>query len=250
MSSAYSKKYISLKEAATMSGYTIPELRNFIKIGLIPSKKQKNKIVVPFSAFEKISEQQAPKVENSPKAAPAVATPSHSLTLKPLSAVIPFTTPNKHLVKVLESTALSAAMVMAFYVGTLPTVAEKIVFSLELSNATIAYMGQSAENLIENSVAMPVAAMAKIAAVQTYAPTIAQADDNGLVAGAMTVSSTVATQNESGDSDFVNLMNNIADLSDSFERQVNNLAGKTQEVLIGNYTFDNIDEGMQVFFRL
>ncbi|MEK9181117.1 MAG: hypothetical protein AAB871_02700 [Patescibacteria group bacterium] len=58
---SYQKKYISLKDASIISGYTVSELRNFVKIGLAPFRKIKNRLFIRFDAFEKISDHTSAK---------------------------------------------------------------------------------------------------------------------------------------------------------------------------------------------
>lgn len=253
------KKYISLKEASIISGYTVKELRNFIKIGLITCRKQKNKIVVPFNAFEKISDnvktaQTKKSVTKGRKTKQTVKT--KAIMKMPNMNLVPFTKPHPVAVKVLESTALVAVAIMSFYVGTMPAVAEKIVYGLEVSNQTVAYMGEMVEELITEGVTTPVAIGQKIAGISTLNPVEAyEIDQMVRVAGISTEAEVVELVESQGlDFSVVGTLEDaligIADAAETFERTLNQLSDKTGESLIYNFQFENLDNGIQDFFRL
>ena len=252
---ASQKKYITLKEASVISGYTVKELHNFIKIGLITAGKKKNKIVVPFDAFEKISEQTP--VLKSQKSAPKNkrVSKTKSMTQKPITSLVPFVKPHPTMLKVLESTALAAAMAMAVHVGMIPTVAEKVVYGLDLTQETIAYMGGTVEELMIEGVKTPIIIGEKIAGIST----LHTADGYNEISGSAKVAGTSveATNNLSGSEKSFNLVGiiegvliGIADASESFERSLDSLQYKTNELIIQNLQFENLDHGIQKFFQL
>ncbi|PIR96892.1 MAG: hypothetical protein COT91_04205 [Candidatus Doudnabacteria bacterium CG10_big_fil_rev_8_21_14_0_10_41_10] len=249
---ASQKKYITLKEASVISGYTVKELHNFIKIGLITAGKKKNKIVVPFDAFEKISEQTP--VLKSQKSAPKNkrVSKTKSMTQKPITSLVPFVKPHPTMLKVLESTALAAAMVMAFHVGMIPTVADKVVHGLDLSYQTVAYMGGTVEELMIEGVKTPIIIGKKIAGISTLNPA-AGYDESPQVAGvsAEAISNLSGSENNFSIVDTVEgALIGIADAAESFERTLDLLQHKTNELLIQNLQFENLDHGIQKFFQL
>jgi len=131
----YQKKYLTLNDASVISGYTVAELRNFTKIGLVPSRKVKGKLCVRFDAFDKLNQdRQAPTKAVSAKRAP--------------TSLLPFTAPSKALVKILEPVALASALVMAMYIGMMPNVAYRVVDTFDTTYQTVASMGHSTEDLI------------------------------------------------------------------------------------------------------
>lgn len=141
---AYKKKYLTLPEASVISGYTAKELRNFCKIGLVPSRKYKSQILIRFDAFEKLNQQRTmtePKIKNSPRVSPA-----------PSTAILPFTKPNRQLVSVLQPVALAAALVMVLYMASLPGNAESFLGSVVYPMDTVAVMADSTESLIATSI--------------------------------------------------------------------------------------------------
>lgn len=141
---AYKRKYLTLSEASVISGYTAKELRNFCKIGLVPSRKYKSQILIRFDAFEKLNQQRTmtePKIKNSPQVSPA-----------PSTAILPFTKPNQQLVSVLQPVALAAALVMVLYMASLPGNAESFLGSVVYPMDTVAVMADSTESLITTSI--------------------------------------------------------------------------------------------------
>jgi len=253
----YRKKYIPLKDAAVISGYTVSELRNFIKIGLISSRRIKNKLQVPFSAFEKINESKKSTSDAAVLKPKSKATrhleQSREVIKKPITSIVPFTKPHGGLVSVLQHTTLAAAMVFSLYLGMLPTISEKIVFGIELTHATIDQMSGTVEDLVYSSVAIPVEAGSKLAQIAIL-PQASGHSNAGVVAGASTSSSEQSSQ-EAGDSadlgEFVtSTLIGIADASDSFQRTLDDLAELTDEALIESFQFENLDNGIQTFFRL
>ena len=253
----YKRKYIDLKDAAVISGYTVSELRNFIKIGLIPSRKVKNKIRVPFSAFEKINESKksksdAPVNQVQSKVAGHLEQ-SRKVIKQPVTSLIPFTKPHRGLVAVLQHTSLAAALVFSLYLGMLPTISEKIVFGIELTHATIDQMSDTVLDLVYTSVAIPMEAGAKLARVAVL-PQASGYASAGVVAGASSSSSEESFQEAGESADLVEFVTstliNIADASDSFERTLDDLAEFTDEVLFESLQFGNLDDGIQRFFRL
>lgn len=138
----YQNKYISLKDASIISGYTLAELRNFCKIGLIGSKKVRNRVCIRFDAFDQLNEKRGAQNKSAGKAVSARLSQT---------GLLPFTTPSRALIKTLEPVALAAALVMALYIGMMPPVAGQIVGMFETSGNTLAYMGESAANLMETS---------------------------------------------------------------------------------------------------
>jgi len=249
----YKRKYIPLKDAAIISGYTVSELRNFIKIGLISSRKVKNKIQVPFSAFEKINESKKSKSGPSVPKGKLNSTRHTAMTKKPITSIIPFSKPHGGLVSALEHTAFAAAMVFSLYMGMLPTVSEKIVFGVELAHATIDQMSESVLDMAYNSVAIPVGVGSKLARV-AVSPQALGYSNTGVVAGAATSFSEQSSL-EAGDSadlgEFVtSILIGIADASDSLQQKLDDLAEFTDEALIESFQFENLDDGIQRFFRL
>ena len=249
----YAKKYISLKDAAVISGYTVRELRNFIKIGLISSRKIKKKVQVPFSAFEKINESKANKSNTAAPRMKLKAAGQTAMIKKPITSLIPMPKPHGGLVSVLQHTTFAAAMVFSLYMGMLPTISEKIVFGVELTHATIDQMSESMLDLVYNSVAIPVEAGSKLARVAVL-PQASGYSDAGVVAGASTSSSEESFQEAVDSADLAELVTGIligiADASDSFQNALDDLAELTDEVLIESLQFENLDSGIQSFFRL
>lgn len=143
----YQKKYLTLNDASVISGYTVAELRNFTKIGLVPSRKVKGKLCVRFDAFDKLNQaHQTPTT----KAVSAKRAPT---------SLLPFTAPANALVKILEPVALASALVMTLYIGMMPNVAYRVVDAFETTYQTVAFMGHSTEDLIvaADSVAVSIA---------------------------------------------------------------------------------------------
>lgn len=240
----YKGKYISLKDAAVISGYTVSELRNFIKIGLISSKKIKNTLKVPFSAFEKINEDKKSKTATlkvSPKSNTQTA-----MIKKPETSIIPMPKPHEGLVSILQHTSLAAAMVFSLYIGMLPTVSEKIVFGVNLTYATIDQMSDAVMELTYSSVALPVELGSRLAQVAVL-PSAEGYAVTGAVAG---VSTSSVDQSVNLSESISNALIGIADASDSFEKTLDGLAIKTDEILIHSLNFENLDYGIQQFFKL
>ncbi|MBI4054251.1 MAG: hypothetical protein HY397_02895 [Candidatus Doudnabacteria bacterium] len=150
--SSYQKKYISLKDASIISGYTVAELRNFCKIGLVPHRKIKRQLCVRFDAFEKINEHKSkavPQSASQDKMKPSSASRSQVVPWKEeLKGLVPFTTPAPAAVKILEPVAFAAALVMSLHLGLTPTVVDRMVSMLALTHATAEYASQSAEDLM------------------------------------------------------------------------------------------------------
>ncbi|MDP2932660.1 MAG: hypothetical protein Q8N81_00840 [bacterium] len=133
----YQKKYLTLNDASVISGYTVAELRNFTKIGLVPSRKVKGKLCVRFDAFDKLN--QGRQIQTPAKAVSAKRAPT---------SLLPFTAPSRALVKILQPMALASALVMAMYIGMMPNVAYRVVDTFDTTYQTVAFMGHSTEDLI------------------------------------------------------------------------------------------------------
>jgi hypothetical protein len=243
---AYKKKYITLRDAAIISGYTQNELKNFVKIGLIPFKKAKNKLYIRFDAFEKIQESKAGKAKTVSKA--QGKTPMK--TNETLKSLVPFTTPNRALVKILEPVAFTAAMFMVLHLTMIPQVAQNIVASTSLPGQTLAYMGTQVEDLIYASVSVPVTLATTMATVSTPPPRYATANSTvGRVAGTATVNAPLPPTVSSSETAMERFFNGIADASDSYQGAINAIDQKATEVVFTSLTFDKVDSYLQAAFR-
>jgi len=239
------RKYIPLKEAALISGYSISELRNFTKIGLVPFRKRGSRLFIRFDAFEKLNETQATKSKKISK------TKSPQITMKSL---VPFTTPNRTLVKVLEPVAFAAALVLTLQGVALPGVAEKIETALDINMKTVDYMANTFSELIAVGVTVPLELGYKVATISTLsAAPVGKNTAQPIVAGASTsisqvVDAVVVSTTQEGV--ISNTLISIADGAESFERFLGGLSEKTLDILVNPFQFSNIDSGLQSFFRL
>ena len=252
----YKKKYITLRDAAIISGYTTTELKNFCKIGLVPHRKRKNRLYIRFDAFEKLNEvgEKEKATQTTKKAASNNKKPTK---MKGSQSLIPFKTPHRALVKVLEPVAFTAAVAMVLYVSLIPTVAQKIVFGVDVAESSLVYIGNTVEDLFTSSAALPVNVVVKVANMKTLkssevAPEFAAARVAGV--------STVQTRGSSTPADLEQQVSNpagiskaligIADASESFESSLQNLTQKTHRAIVEKLRFENMDSGITNFFRL
>ncbi len=259
------KKYVSISDASAVSGYSVKELRNFVKIGLIPSRKVKGKVCVRLDAFSDLNRHRQPSAASSSKQQARPIGPT-ALRERPVMSLVPFTTPHPALTKILEPVAFTATLVMVLYLTMIPGVSEAIVgsagTSLDISQRTVAQFGQSAYELIDTSVSLPQRAIAALMPEQIDASTyqsivyVTTSAGEGRVAGiadlraavtrpALVVESEVVTFGNTIDA----MMVGIADASDSALRFLDGLSDKTMETLVGNLTFDKVDAAVSQSFR-
>lgn len=159
---SYQKKYLNLKEASVISGYTAAELRNFCKIGLVPSRKVKSKLFIRFDAFEKLNDQKSQKTSTVSKTVPkAVTTPT-------VTSLLPFTTPSRHLVKTLQPVAFAAALVMVLHIVSLPAASENVVGAVMFTADTVDFMADSTQELVAGSYDMVAAGLSVSADTLAY----------------------------------------------------------------------------------
>jgi hypothetical protein len=243
---AYKKKYITLRDAAIISGYTQNELKNFVKIGLIPFRKAKNKLYIRFDAFEKIQEHKTGA--EKPVAKALGKTPMK--TNDTIKSLVPFTTPSQALVKILEPVAFTAALFMVFHLATIPRVAENVVASLDAPGKALAYMGTQVEELITSSVAIPVTLAS---AADSFNPIPARytttAAPAGLVAGTSTINGALPPTVSSSETAVERFFNGIADASDAYQRVINTVDQKASEVVFTSLRFEKVDPYLQAAFR-
>lgn len=239
------KKYIPLKEASVISGYTASELRNFTKIGLVPFRKQGSRLFIRFDAFEKLNEGQNEKSKTNSK------TKTPELSMKSL---VPFTTPNRTLVKILEPVAFAAALILTLQAVALPGVANKIESALEINMQTVDYMANTFSELITVGISVPLELGYRIATVSTLsAASVSHNTQEPVVAGISASTSDIhdaAVLTTSEEGVIAHTLISIADSADDFQRMLNGLSEKTLDVLVNPLEFSNIDSGVQSFFRL
>lgn len=250
---AVNKKLLTLKEASVISGYTVSELRSFLKIGLIPSVKRKGKVFVRFSAFEKLS---AKKDAGSTRSAKKSTAPKViSMNKLNITSLVPFTKPNRAMVKVLEPVSFAAAIVMILYVLSMPGAAMNIVGGIALANDTVAFMGQSTMNLVTTAVSLPVITERSVVAViPEIAPDRMMINGEvGRVAGIATVNNVsqipdnASSMNIAQRSDQVFI--SIADASETFERTVNQISDQSFDLLVSSLSFQKLDPIIQQTFK-
>lgn len=251
--SQYQNKFIPLKEAAIISGYTLAELRNFCKIGLIAHKKEGRRFLVHFGAFEQMNETGDKPVE----AKQVHEFPSESRVSQQkapaLKDLVPFTQPHKVLVRILEPVAFAAAIVLSLQLAMTPNIADKVVSTLDLSVSTVEFMTDTFDRAIATSVDLPVVTATKIAQVQTLSADSSTGELLPRVAGASTTTdygSVLQATEGSSETFLERVLIGIADSADYFDRAINSLGRRVDTVLVGSLQFDNIDSGIQKFFRL
>lgn len=242
----YQNKYIRLSDASTISGYTTQELKNFCKIGLIPFKKQKNKLYIRFDAFEKINQTNTAKPEAGKKEAKAVTTPT-------IKSLIPFTMPHPTMVKALETVAFAAALVMTLHVTAMPNVGNRVLDTIDRSGATVAYMADTMSGLLQTGVAVPLEIGSKIASISTLSATeqLGTLGNQPMVAGISAATDVDIVTTTSTDNNIAtNTLIRIADSAQDFSNLLNRMSRETYNLLVSPYHFENLDSGIQAFFRL
>lgn len=259
LSSASKNKYLSLRDAAIISGYSLAELRNLIKAGLMPVRKKSRRLFIPLQAFGTLNKQLSHKASSkksmTTKADNKMIT---SLAVPAMVSLVPFTTvPDPRLLRVLQPVTFAAVLAMTLHIGLTPVYAERIVGVVDMAAGTLALMGDSTRSLLDQTVTLPVhvAVAASEVAVTAVAPVIGfYGFDGGQVAGAATLQAEVRAsalaaiaEPETYSSTLEGILVGIADASDSMQRFLNRLNAKTLEVLVYNNTFDKWDEAVGQF---
>ncbi|HLC45053.1 MAG: hypothetical protein A2722_02565 [Candidatus Doudnabacteria bacterium RIFCSPHIGHO2_01_FULL_50_11] len=255
--SSYQKKYISLKDAAIISGYTVSELKNFTKIGLVPSRKRGKSVYIRFDAFEKINDRKKADAEKKSMVTTKKPAMQYQVGAPAALSLIPFTKPHPTLVKILEPVAFTAALVMVLHLTMIPTVSEKIVWGLDLSADTVAFMGDTTAASIAATVSLPDTLSAQLAAVivnPEYSGSVVQLMPQ--VAGVSISAekpkrlSIAAIPEGSGYGSSVDsMLISIADASDNFQTFLTQFSDSTERALVGSLTFDNLDQFVTTTFR-
>lgn len=273
LASSYQKKYVTLRDAAIISGYTVAELRNFAKIGLVPFKKKASRLYVRFDAFEKISEhtsaQRTAAQATAPAAAAKTKTKTMTISTRPTMSLLPFTAPNRTLVKILEPVAFAAALVMTLHLALLPAYAEKIVVGLEISAGSVALMGDSLHAAVSATVRLPETLGTELARAVTSSPgtypvqvvrTVppAVASGEGIVAGVVTNNSAhfrvrsaaLVPQEPAYEAGPVeSMLIGIADVSQALGSFMDELSVSTQSAMVETLSFDKLDPFVTNTFR-
>ena len=172
-------------------------------------------------------------------------------------SLIPFTKPHPTLVKILEPVAFTAALVMVLHLTMIPTVSEKIVWGLDLSADTVAFMGDTTAASIAATVSLPDTLSAQLAAVivnPEYSGSVVQLMPQ--VAGVSISAekpkrlSIAAIPEGSGYGSSVDsMLISIADASDNFQTFLTQFSDSTERALVGSLTFDNLDQFVTTTFR-